>query len=86
MPRLVAKDLARYNSRDLKPGDEFDATENDAFVLKKIGKAVDAPATDAAEREELPMNGVDEREDIGLASNKRRPRGTYNRRDMRAND
>lgn len=43
MPRLKATKSMRYASRRLEPGDEFDANNRDARVLKAIGKAEDAP-------------------------------------------
>lgn len=39
MPRLSAKGSLRYASRDMTDGEEFEASEKDAFVLTKIGKA-----------------------------------------------
>ena len=39
MPRLVAVNLKRYASRDLKSGEEFEASESDAKVLIAAGKA-----------------------------------------------
>jgi hypothetical protein len=45
MPRLVATESYSYGipQRPLKPGDEFDASETDAQILKMAGKAQDAP-------------------------------------------
>lgn len=45
---LVAKTDLRYAGRDLKAGEVFEATEKDAFVLTKVGKAEEEHG-DAAE-------------------------------------
>lgn len=37
--QLVAKTDLRYASRDLKAGEVFEASERDAFVLTRAGKA-----------------------------------------------
>lgn len=77
MPRLVAKSALRYASHDLKAGDEFEASESDAFVLKNTGKAHDAKVATAAAKSE---DGVSEPERPA-----RQPR-RYSRADMRAKE
>lgn len=37
--RMIAMENFPYAGRTLRPGDEFDATERDADILEKIGKA-----------------------------------------------
>lgn len=41
--RLVAIQEVYYASRTRRPGDEFEASEQDGRILKGIGKAKDAP-------------------------------------------
>lgn len=43
MVTLQATQAYPYAGRSLKPGDLFDASDQDAAVLKKIGRAIDAP-------------------------------------------
>lgn len=43
MPRLIATQSLRYASRNLRAGEEFDATDGDAKVLCAAGRAADAP-------------------------------------------
>jgi hypothetical protein len=66
---ILLEDLT-YGGRSLKAGETFDATSTaDAQILRAIGKARNADATEEAEGEE----------EISTASPKR-----YNRRDLRA--
>lgn len=41
MPKLVATKPFRYASRTLRPGDEFEASERDANLLKRVRRAED---------------------------------------------
>lgn len=44
MPLLIAEASFRYATRPLKPGDEFEASEKDANILKLARRARDAKA------------------------------------------
>lgn len=44
MPTLTATKALRYAGRSLVAGDDFEASDKDARLLKAIGKAVDAAA------------------------------------------
>lgn len=68
MVKLVASSALRYASKQLQAGEEFEASESDARVLRGASKATDAPAPcDVAE-------GTPE-------AQPRKPR-SYKRRDM----
>jgi hypothetical protein len=69
--RLVTTSALRYASRDLRAGEEFEASDTDAFILTKTGKAI-AKAESKA--------GVEPESQADDQPRKRR----YNRRDMRA--
>lgn len=79
MIRLQAEKAFNYAGRDLAAGEEFDATDGDAFVLtaaapplaRKIAQAL-PPAVPTAEVQPALM-------DVEQPSRRR-----YNRRDMRA--
>lgn len=43
MPKLQATTELRYAGKTVRPGDQFDASEKDAKILKAIRKAIDAP-------------------------------------------
>jgi hypothetical protein len=87
MPRLVTKGSLRYASRDLKPGEEFEASDNDALILKGTGKAADAkPRAVAREAEPAPEAASPEVESTELFGGEQQRRGRHNRRDMRAKD
>jgi len=76
---LVAIQDLRYAQKDLKSGDPFDASENDAKVLKAAGKA----------RESETDRGLFERKDeqaAGDSATTQTGRGRYKRRDMRAGE
>lgn len=42
MPRLIATSTYSYAGKTIKAGDEFEASEKDAFLLKLCHKAIDA--------------------------------------------
>jgi hypothetical protein len=42
MPSLVAEVAFTYATKQLKPGDEFEASEKDAHILKLAKRAKDA--------------------------------------------
>jgi hypothetical protein len=73
--KLIAKTALRYASRDLRAGERFDASESDAFVLKAVGKADDAPQPVASQDDERP----DGKGRSGRG-------GRYKRADMRVED
>lgn len=41
MPNLEATRTVRYGGKDRQPGDQFEASDKDAKILKAIGKAKD---------------------------------------------
>jgi hypothetical protein len=59
MPRLIANGALRYDSKDLQAGEEFEATEKDAFVLTKVGKATEAGTEDTETRKTRRYNRRD---------------------------
>lgn len=71
MPRLVALEPFPYASRNLRAGEEFEASAADAAVLCRVGRAKEAPAEPA-----LPLDEAGGSEKAGR----------YRRRDMRAED
>lgn len=72
MPRLIALEPFPYASRNLRAGEEFEASASDAAVLCRIGRAKEAPRR----AESLPLDEPGEPE----------KQGRYRRRDMRATD
>ena len=78
MPKLVAIKEHRYASRTMMPGEEYEASDKHAKLLKVIGKAKDAAPAVAAPvappaPEEPPAPSVPRR-------------GRYARRDMQATE
>jgi hypothetical protein len=75
--KLIAKQAFHYADRALKAGDEFTAASSeDARILKGVGKAEDAQASDdssAAQADEEPARVKGRR-------------GRYQRSNMRAED
>lgn len=69
--RLVAVQEFPYGGRNLKPGDPFEASDEDARILKGVGKA-------RGEGEEKSQEKTDVTEP--------RKKRTYKRRDLRAED
>lgn len=69
MPKLIAKAAFTYANRALKEGDEFDATDKDANILKLTKRAIVAGEPEGAQ--------------LDLAGEAPR-RGRYSRRDMRS--
>lgn len=80
MPRMIASDTFPYAGHDLKVGEEFDASDNDAKILKAVGKAQDAPKKQALSKTRALKAGA-ENTDVNEAGP-----GRYNRADMRAED
>lgn len=86
--RLIAKKELRYAGRDLKEGDEFEASARDGKILKAIRKAEEIPT--AASDESAPR--AKRRAPAGRAGQMQfqeapsSDAGTYDRRDMRAED
>lgn len=77
MPKLIANEVLRYAGKELAAGDEFDASDTDAFVLRGVGKARDVVAAAALETK-------DESAELGRRGTSRA--GRYSRADMRAKD
>ena len=87
MPRLVTIGPLRYASRDLKPGEKFEASDSDAFILKGAGKAEDAkPAATGPQQQSAPDAEPPEADAAELFGGEQQRRGRYSRRDMRAKD
>lgn len=76
MQRLIANAALRYASRDLTAGEEFEASDKDAFVLTNTGKA-----KAKAKPEAKPETKPEAVEDAQPPAKRR-----YNRRDMRAEE
>ncbi len=85
--KLIALKPMRYASRALVAGDEFEASERDGRLLKRIKKAGDAPVRRAAraqpEPEAAPAPGPAP-EPASAVLGRGVPR--YGRRDMRAEE
>lgn len=71
MPRLVALEPFPYASRNLRAGEEFEASESDAAVLCRIGRAKEAPVEPALPLDQPAKPGN---------------QGRYGRKDLRAVD
>lgn len=80
MPRLIAQAAFSYAGRALKSGDEFEAIEKDAELLKLTKRASDAKADDVT-GSQLDL-AVEKASDQTEAQSSRR--GRYSRRDMRS--
>lgn len=50
MPRLIAEAAFAYATKALKPGDEFEASDKDANILKLAKRARDAKPSDGGRR------------------------------------
>lgn len=94
MPKLIvmAREL-RYAHRSMVAGDEFEASEKDARVLRAIGKAKDAVQTTpapkrTARRPARSSAAISENGVPGEADPQQSELGgaLYSRRDMRAED
>jgi hypothetical protein len=46
MVRLIASSDYRYGDKQLKTGDVFEASEHDADIFKRVGKATDVQESD----------------------------------------
>lgn len=57
MPKLIATKAMTYATRRLRAGDEFEATNQHARILKAIGKASDAAV--APKRQEPAVDVVE---------------------------
>jgi hypothetical protein len=78
MPRLVSKtDKLKYGKNVYQYGEAFDASDRDAVLLKKIGRATDAPIQ--PKMINLPPQEAPAEPEAPLSS-------LYQRRDMRATD
>lgn len=75
MPRLIANVPFPYATRDLRAGEEFDASDSDARILVMIGRAKVAEKTEDGGLGDpvIPADGEPLRR-------------RYRRRDMRAED
>lgn len=91
MQHLVATKDFPYAGKPLKPGDSFEASDNDAMILKGVGKAKDAPVSAAPPAASVPVetravtaddsnNLFDPKQGEVQGKTKRQ----YKRRDMRA--
>lgn len=78
--KLVAIKPMRYRNVRVDPGAEFSATDRDGRLLKAIGKAKDAP-NEAAQRKEEKAEVVSEPSQVAD-----KPKRSYKRRDMKAED
>lgn len=85
MARLVATQRFPYGGRDLGIGDEFDASDDDARILKGVGKAGDAPKRKPSpvRTRSLKAEGSDGVQDAGVQVG---DGARYHRTDMRAED
>lgn len=84
MPRLIATREVRYSGVTHKPGEEFEASEKDARILKGIGKAADPEKRETVPpRRALRTTALaeDAGEDAGEPARRR-----YRRRDLTAED
>lgn len=82
MPRLISKiDKLKYGKRAYSFGDAFEATERDAILLKKLGRASDAPVQ--RKMVDLPPQKVTQE---APAEPEAPLSSFYHRRDMRATD
>lgn len=81
MPKLVALTDFPYAHRSIKKGEEFEASERDANVLKLIKRAADAKQA-VVETRQLSLEGEKASDDPQDAAQSRR--GRYARRDMRS--
>lgn len=72
----------RYAGRDLKAGDEFEATDKDAKVLQLIGVAVETTASSRRGASNPPAAEAP----AEVVADAPRPRRAYRRRDMTAVD
>jgi hypothetical protein len=91
MPRLVALKEHKYDSIIRHPGEEYDATDKHAFILKRLERAKDAPV---ARRALAPMPApvavpramaVASEPDMEAPASVQ-PTRRYRRRDMAAQD
>lgn len=84
MTKLIATESLRYAGCELVIDQEFDASDDDAHVLKLIGKATDAPSSN------LPKSGSQKIHTSALSPeggdqppDGAQRRGRYRRADMR---
>lgn len=82
MPRLISKiDKLKYGKGVYSFGEAFDATDRDAALLKKIGRATDAPVQ--RKMVNLPVHEIKQE---APAEPEAPLSSFYQRRDMRAMD
>lgn len=85
MVTLTAKTPHRYGAQTLEAGDRYEASAMHAKVLIAIGRAAAAPQSDPA-----PDEAVDDAADEAAverhAAKKAKKAGTYETRDMKAED
>lgn len=74
MPRLIASKSFRYATRQLRAGDPFDASDADARILLRIGRATE------------PADMPDDMGGVVIPADGEPTRRRYRRRDMRAED
>ncbi len=55
MVLLVATKKLRYDGKELVPGNQFEASEKDAMILRAIEKAQDAPPPVVLEPRRVPL-------------------------------
>lgn len=81
--QLIAMQSLTYAGEPVKPGDRFEASIEDARILKGLDKAIDAP--EAKQPGQL-QSKVFKADDKPPAFDAKRRRGRYHRTDMRAED
>lgn len=87
MPRLVAREPFPYGGRNLVTGDEFDAPEEHARVLKALGRVVDAAIVATPSPPLLQTAAMKpEGEELFEEQDTKPKRGRYRRTDMRADE
>ena len=82
--RLVANDSQFYGTRSLRPGDKFEATEDDAEDIMALGIG----RKDVSREAEQMSTAVAKRPVVARPKVKRKyvKSGKYKRKDMRAED
>lgn len=83
MQRMVANEAFPYAGRDLARGEQFEASDEDAKVLKILRRASDAIDPPAPEKIETAAMKPESGE-LFEEQNKPKPKRNYKRRDMRA--
>lgn len=85
--RLIATQSFPYGGRDLKPGDPFEsASDEDARILKGVGKAADAQAEKSAALDTRAMKSEASGDLLNSQPAGKKRGGRYQRSDMRAQD